>query len=302
MLKSIILLLLSPKAKEVHFMKTNVSLQEGSWSLHETPGLEIKSMLYYVQSAGYFNCRSDYLTDRENYDTYLLALTLKGSGILEYRNRYYEMQSNDCFLIDCKEHQNYRTKAQSGWEFIWIHFNGSNIADYYHKIYRQSGPVYSLKEFDVIKKEILAVHELMKEKNINLQFIASKHLVSILTELVLLGGNQDREDGYRNDSTEKAIEYIKNRFDSQLSLDDIAGSVNLSKYHFLRIFKDNTGYTPCEYLKNYRISKAKTYLKQTTYSICEVSRTCGFESVSHFIQIFKQSEGVTPKTFRNYWR
>lgn len=283
-------------------MKTNVSLFDRSWSLHETPGLETKSMLYYVQSAGHFYCKPDYLTDRKNYDTYLLALTLDGSGILEYRNRYYEMHTDDCFLIDCKEHQNYRTKSQDGWEFIWVHFNGSNIQDYYHKIFRQSGPVYCLKGSDVIKDDILAIHKLMQEKNINLQFIASKYLVDMLTELVIRGGNQTYDDRYSNSCIEKAIDFIKNTYGEQLSLDEMAGSVNLSKYHFLRIFKDNTGYTPYEFLKNYRISRAKTFLKQTLLSVSEVSRACGFESASHFIQIFKKSEGVTPKTFRNYWR
>ncbi|MCR5773837.1 MAG: response regulator [Lachnospiraceae bacterium] len=96
----------------------------------------------------------------------------------------------------------------------------------------------------------------------------------------------------------EAKEYIKEHFSDELSLDETARRVNISPYYFSRIFKDTTGKSFIEYLTEYRISKAREYLTNPSYSIKEVCSKCGYSDPNYFSRIFKKYEGVTPTEYR----
>jgi AraC-like DNA-binding protein len=283
-------------------MKAVLALDKTSWSKQYTPSIETKSMLYYVQSAGIFNCREGYMTDREDYETYLLAYTYEGLGNLEYRDRKYQLGKGDCFLICCRDHQVYYTDNNELWKFIWVHFNGSNILSYYQKIYQNSGAVYKMGSESIVLKNMESIISMTVENNINLQFIASKLIVEILTEIVLLNNKSESNTDNINEHIEITVNKIEENFSEHISLAKMADWAKMSKYHFSRTFKNITGYSPYEYLKNCRLNNAKQLLKLTDKSVGEISQKVGFESVSNFIKTFKKSEDITPNTFRNYWR
>jgi len=85
-------------------------------------------------------------------------------------------------------------------------------------------------------------------------------------------------------------------------LDELSNNVGVSKYHLSRLFKKFTGYSPYEYLMNYRINESKKLLKTTNLPIYQIADRVGFNSSSHYIKIFKKNEEVTPLQFRNYRR
>jgi len=282
-------------------MKAVLAIDKKSWSKQYTPSIEAKSMLYYVQSAGVFNCTEGYMTDRENYETYLLAYTYEGLGNLEYRGRKYQLGKGDCFLIYCHDHQIYYTDNDDLWKFIWVHFNGSNIRSYYQKIYQNSGAVYKMGSDSIVLRNLEDIISMILENNINLQFVASKLIVEMLTEIILLNNSESNTDK-KNEHIEETVNKIEEKFCEHISLEEMADWAKMSKFHFSRTFKNLTGYSPYEYLKNCRLNNAKQLLKLTDKSVNEISRQVGFESVSNFIKTFKKSENITPNTFRNYWR
>jgi AraC family transcriptional regulator len=78
----------------------------------------------------------------------------------------------------------------------------------------------------------------------------------------------------------------------------MAGVLNLSQYHFCRLFKQSTGITPHQYLTRCRIDRAKQLLLKTELTITEVAFEVGFTNHSSFTRLFRQYVGVTPKVFR----
>lgn len=90
---------------------------------------------------------------------------------------------------------------------------------------------------------------------------------------------------------------IDRNFDSAISLDVIADRVYLSKYHFLRLFKESYGLTPNQYLQSRRIDKSKQLL-ETEDSITQVCFKVGFKSVQSFSNLFKRETGLTPSEYR----
>jgi AraC-like DNA-binding protein len=96
----------------------------------------------------------------------------------------------------------------------------------------------------------------------------------------------------------KAVEYLQAHYDANITLDGLAGEMNYSPYHFLRIFKAATGSTPFEYLLNIKIEKAKELLRYTDFSVEQISGLCGFNSGSYFTQAFRRKVGATPTAYK----
>ncbi len=92
-------------------------------------------------------------------------------------------------------------------------------------------------------------------------------------------------------------EYIHASFNESPDVNVIAAKVNLSTSAFCRYFKKQTNMTFTDFVNQYRISQAKTYLlngkniSETTYSV-------GFSSISHFSQLFKKIVGENPSDFK----
>jgi len=77
----------------------------------------------------------------------------------------------------------------------------------------------------------------------------------------------------------------------------MTGKAFLSKFHFLRLFKNSYGQTPHQYLTEQRIRKAKQLLR-SGMTATEVCAAVGFESLSSFTRLFKKLTGTPPSMFQ----
>lgn len=94
-----------------------------------------------------------------------------------------------------------------------------------------------------------------------------------------------------------ALEFIKENYGKDLKLSDIASTCGISEYHLVRQFKIQIGQTPFEYLRNFRVEKARELLKENT-SITQVALQVGFYDHSHFLKNFKRITGMLPRQSR----
>ena len=98
---------------------------------------------------------------------------------------------------------------------------------------------------------------------------------------------------------ERAIrEFIHEHLQENMSLDDLAGSVGLSRYHFARRFRQSTGTTPHEFVLQQRIDRAKTLLHRTNTALLDIASVCGFADQSHMTREFRKRVNVTPGRYR----
>jgi AraC family transcriptional regulator len=79
---------------------------------------------------------------------------------------------------------------------------------------------------------------------------------------------------------------------------DLAGLLNLSRFHFVRTFKQSTGLPPHRFLMARRIERAKELLAEPGLPIAEVSRRAGFHGVTQLTRAFRRLTGTTPSGFR----
>lgn len=95
------------------------------------------------------------------------------------------------------------------------------------------------------------------------------------------------------------IEYIETNYNKKLSLVEIAEKVFISPSYLSRLFKKYMNKNLNEYILEYRMEKAKIFLKNTRYNINEVANLVGYTDTKYFSSSFKKLIGVTPVDYRN---
>lgn len=99
------------------------------------------------------------------------------------------------------------------------------------------------------------------------------------------------------DQIVKAIKYIDENFKDHPSIDEVAKNIGMSKYHFIRVFKDYVGVTPKQFLHSVTLNYAKEHIKESK-SILESSLDIGLSSTSRLHELFVNLIGVTPKEWK----
>lgn len=102
----------------------------------------------------------------------------------------------------------------------------------------------------------------------------------------------------REKRIERAAEFLREQYNCDFNLEQVAQIADLSPFHFLRVFKAQMGKTPYEFLLDVKIDRAKELLSIKDKNITEICLLCGFNNPSHFAAIFKRKAGVSPTEYR----
>jgi AraC family transcriptional regulator len=102
-----------------------------------------------------------------------------------------------------------------------------------------------------------------------------------------------------NSAVDQAVNCIWERYGDPLSLADLAESAMLSRFHFARVFKEQTGVSPGRFLAAVRIYRAKRMLLLSPMSVAGVSSAVGYCSLGSFTSHFTDSVGISPSRFRH---
>lgn len=103
--------------------------------------------------------------------------------------------------------------------------------------------------------------------------------------------------GLASHKLQQAIDYIQAHLAEDISLEAIAAELGMSLYHFARLFKQSTGYSPYQYVIKHRIERAQELMVQQSQSVASIALKVGFASQSQFGRHFKRLTGVTPRQF-----
>lgn len=126
-------------------------------------------------------------------------------------------------------------------------------------------------------------------------------IFSLITANNALVSSHEKHNAVKQFQTERlkrVLSYIKENYREKISIGDLAKEVNLTQYHFCRVFKSLTGQTPIEYINYYRINQALRLLDDEDSKIMNIALEVGFDNFSYFIRKFKEYKNCTPSEYR----
>ncbi|MBE7637123.1 helix-turn-helix domain-containing protein [Sneathiella sp. P13V-1] len=100
----------------------------------------------------------------------------------------------------------------------------------------------------------------------------------------------------------KALSVIHTEPQNKWRVEDLAKIAGMSRASFAKKFSDEVGRTPIEYLRDWRLLKARRLLHSSSLSIDEIAEQCGYESLPSFSKLFKNRFEMGPSTYRKMTR
>lgn len=108
-----------------------------------------------------------------------------------------------------------------------------------------------------------------------------------------------KDTGSVRQEVQRAIEYVSKNYMHEITLEEIAKHVSVSRTYFCSIFKKATGQQFSLYLLEFRLNKACELLRKSNYKVYNIATEVGFHSPNYFNNIFKKYYGMTPKEYKN---
>ena len=95
------------------------------------------------------------------------------------------------------------------------------------------------------------------------------------------------------------IDYMSHYYMNDLTLEYLSQIMYISSAYISKIFKEETGFSPIQYLIQIRLEKSKKLLSSPTASIKQVAKTVGYDDPYYFSKLFKKYYGIPPSTYRD---
>ena len=242
----------------------------------------------------------------------------EGKGQYLINNQIFELHPGTVILLDGTElHKVQITGDEKNYRRSHVHFDptwlndmiesseSTFLLDYFRTFHHRIFTFNDEKDFDQTIRLIEELNEvaLMEPSEGNMAE-AKITLLYLIKSVYRFDKSDVMKDQYAKTDKAKMAEeiasYVQQHFKEKLTIRQIALGLNLSESYVSHLFKEVTGYTVMEYLMNYRLIQAKTYMgmapKESTIRECALA--CGFESDAHFNRFFKKKTGMTPNHYK----
>ncbi|MGN1420688.1 MAG: AraC family transcriptional regulator [Eubacterium sp.] len=261
-----------------------------------SPSQTAKKIYFYPISAGHFFCVKGYHLVRKNYNSLLITHILDGSFTFVKDGKHITARKGDTVILDCYKPHEYYTN--DNFESIWIHLAGANSFELFEEIESSNGNLVKCKDIQHIRKLLFRIFDGMKGDNPTTELSVSLDIYKIFTELLNPQSAKSKGKSSYEDSIQIVKEYIAENLNESLTVGRLADIVNMSSSHFSRVFKQQTGFSPYDYILISRLNRAKYLLQVTDMTVASIAYETGFNSESNFIYFFTENEGISPGKFR----
>ncbi len=260
------------------------------------PSTLARDVYLYPLSTGHFRYTGGYRNQRRSFDSFELFYVEEGSVELKNRSRTCTASAGQFVLLDCYSPHSYYSK--DGWACYWLHFDGQVAQAFYRRIIEAwDSFLFDLDQFSPAYQHLMNIYELFQKTRPVDEAGISSSITSILNS-ILSSAPRIREGVPVREAIASAVAYISERFRYPMSLEDLAAHAAISPYYFTRVFRQETGVTPHQYLINTRLANAKFLLRTTEDSIKDIAINTGWGSESTFCTAFRKAVGVTPSAYR----
>ena len=271
-------------AEPIRLMKSNEFLKESNFSIWK-----------YTQS--YQNIH--------NHDYYQIWYVLKGECKHKIDNHNFTLSEGELIVIPPFSYHS-MSQGSSDLLVIGIDFNEKIFSSVYkdNDIFIScinplfSGTKEKMSIETSFEKLILEMFEEYTNKTTFYEIVIRSNLLKLIVALERMNISPESTKT-ENHAIAEALKYIHNNINTKIKIEDLCKISNLSPTSLGVYFKKITGKTVVEYINKIKIDKSKQLLKETDFSITDISYELGFSDSAYFNRVFKKMTSLSPKGYRN---
>lgn len=257
----------------------------------------------YVRKIGFFpKVKFHYVQKKEGTDYAMLIYCTEGKGWYTIGGKRYAVEKNQYIIIPSDEPYAFGADERDPWTIYWLHFRGILSSEF-----RMPSPAPaeilpgdSSRLQDRLQLFEDIYHCFSKGYIREYMIYASLYLYPFLGSFLWV--DQFRYARLRKYKeyplSAKAIHYMQEHLEQNLTLAELAGYFKLSPSHFSMVFQRETGVSPINYFIRLKIQKACEYIELTNLKLNEIAVKLGFEEPAYFSRVFTKVMGVSPSVYR----
>ena len=231
-----------------------------------------------------------------------LAYTLSGEGRFKIGDKIVKMLPGMAFLQKHNDVRNayyYPENGTEPWHFIWISFFSPTVEAMVTDITDNYGQIYHIPQESNLIKTLFDYENSDNLLRFMSPFEGARLVTDILTDL----GNYTSPDRSIKKAPTRLIkhaqEYIHNNIDKAINVENVAEECGVSREHLSRVFKEQLGELPSDYIAKRRIRQACRFLVSSHLSCKEIALRVGYDSAVSFNRTFKRITRMTPGEVRS---
>ncbi len=228
-----------------------------------------------------------------------IEYVVEGRGTITENKHTFQVKAGDVFILHPGQFHDYYPDPDAPWHRLWVQISGFGVPE----VLRMYGlskvnhiPDFDISE-DIAKIRTVIGYETDPE-------IIDRYGPGLMCELC---HRISKELERRNCKEQPSIALqIRTAIDSvpdgSISLDQLAKEFHITKQHVIRVFKQEYGITPHEYILDLRVGISQSLLKRTHLTVQEIAIQLNFCDAAYFSEFFRKRVGMTPLEFRKKYK
>lgn len=251
-----------------------------------------------VYNVGFQKCAPGYQWGPGIRDHYLIHYIISGQGDYSANGKSYSLGPGDTFLAYPNTEITYTAHHKKPWEYAWVGFTGSDASIILQATdFSPESPVILKNPLGAaIHRQILHIYD-ARGNSLEHAVEMTGRLYTMLS-LFIQSSSRKKPANTAGSYVQKGIEFIAANYSYNITVEDIADYVGLSRSHLFRSFQNVLHVSPKEYLTAFRMKQACYLLEHSHLSVTAVANSVGFDNSLYFSKIFHQIKQMSPRDYR----
>jgi AraC-like DNA-binding protein len=229
-----------------------------------------------------------------------VVLITDGRGILETRGLSYTIRPGDAFLVLPRGWHRYRPDPETGWVESWMEVEGPVVRRLLRAgVLSQRQMVRGGSAVDSLESALTTLHTLASASDTGADPSLSAAAYGVLAAWDNLGRPRTPHLSRVQRSVLEAERHINTHLAEPISIAALAKRVGVAYSQFRQAFREQTGFSPWQYVLRLRLAKVRQALAhEEDAKLEEISQRFGFSSAFHLSVTFKRVYGISPSVWR----
>ncbi|SDN90613.1 AraC family transcriptional regulator [Alkalicoccus daliensis] len=235
---------------------------------------------------------------REKNRNVVFQYTLSGEGAIDAGGKTHRLEQGKAFLLEIPgEHIYYLPETSKEWEFFYITLQGDVAVDCWSNITRRYGHVVQVDSEAALIDKFFEIYQQAIDQDLFDAYFSSSQAYAFLMEMYR-HFKQSQTPEYFPANITDAISFMNKNYALPISMEEVAEAAGMSKYYFIKRFKEATDMTPGYYIRKKRIEKSLELLVRTELTMKDIAESVGYANDNYFSKVFRKTVGMAPGEFR----